>query len=580
MRNYVVTLKNKEDLDGFYKDMETINRKGPDKVIPGRKIECAVRRPISRNTVYLLTDEEAEEIRKDQRVLAVELTFKEQGIKIIPHWQQTADFDKDPTGPNDKNWALLRCWNGGPISGWGLGGSFLDYNTTIDTTSSGKNVDVVITDVHIQFDHPEFALNPDGTGGSRAVQLDWLQYSTEAGYVSNGSYDYGSFEANHGTHVAGSVAGNTQGWARSANIYSMHYAYPNTIPSGSPAPGEVVVGALGWTEVLFDYIIAWHNNKEINPNTGRRNPTIVNASWGAAEVDSDGGLIATSQLTQWVYRGTTTNVSNPSSSSVNAVGLITVDINENADPNGTYLPYLPIRSAALDADVQDAIDAGIVIVSAAGNTYWYHDVPTGNNYNNTFTYTRANGSSRTVYYHRGASPAAATGVISVGAVDIYVDERKVDFSDFGPRIDVFAPGRYIMSSVWAAESGYTLINDPRDSNYKLARSSGTSFASPQVAGVLACLAEQEPRMNQQDARDYINYVATQDQIGNTGDGNPPAVNFDWTDHLDLLDSPNLYLYYNYERPIGGMASPKMNYKRRPSSGAVYPRYNRTKTYLN
>ena len=311
-----------------------------------------------------------------------------------------------------------------------------------------------------------------------------------------------------------------------------------------------------------------------------KNPTIVNASWGSAAIDSDGGLIPISQITQFVYRGTTTDVVNPSAASVNAVGLITVDANENADPNGAFLPYLPIRSAALDADVQDAIDAGIIIVSAAGNAYWYHDVPAGNNYDNSFTYTRANGSSRTVYYHRGASPAAATGVISVGAVDIYTDERKVDFSDFGPRIDVFAPGRFIISSVWDTESGYTLIDDPRDSNYKIARSSGTSFASPQVAGILACLAEQEPRMDQQDARDYINAIATQDQIANTGDGNPPAVDFDWTDNLDLLDSPNLYLYYNYERPIDGMTSPKMNYKRRPATGAVYPRYNRIKTYLN
>ena len=58
---YVVTLKKKDDLDGFYSDMES----------DGFKLQ--LKRPISRNTHYYMTDDEAATLRNDSRVLAVEL---------------------------------------------------------------------------------------------------------------------------------------------------------------------------------------------------------------------------------------------------------------------------------------------------------------------------------------------------------------------------------------------------------------------------------------------------------------------------------------------------------------------------
>ena len=58
---YVVTLKDRDDLDGFYADMKS----------DGYKI--SLKRPISRNTHYYMTDDEAATLRNDSRVLAVEL---------------------------------------------------------------------------------------------------------------------------------------------------------------------------------------------------------------------------------------------------------------------------------------------------------------------------------------------------------------------------------------------------------------------------------------------------------------------------------------------------------------------------
>ena len=57
---YVVTLKNRDDLDGFYADMKSDG------------YQISLKRPISRNTHYHMTDLQAQNLRGDSRVLAVE----------------------------------------------------------------------------------------------------------------------------------------------------------------------------------------------------------------------------------------------------------------------------------------------------------------------------------------------------------------------------------------------------------------------------------------------------------------------------------------------------------------------------
>ena len=69
---YVVTLRKREDLEQFYTDMSD----------GGYRLK--MKRPISRNTHYWMTDEQAETIRQDSRVLAVQLTPEELGIKAGP----------------------------------------------------------------------------------------------------------------------------------------------------------------------------------------------------------------------------------------------------------------------------------------------------------------------------------------------------------------------------------------------------------------------------------------------------------------------------------------------------------------
>lgn len=531
---------------------------GGNLYIPDRNVDCALRRGISRNTHYMLTDTEADEVRNDPRVLAVELLPKDRNIIATPYWDQTGNFEKSSTVDQaDKNWGLLRCINGFQISGWGTNGGAETQKTNLNikTTSSGKNVDVVIVDAHVNPNHPEFAAYPDGSGGGRVNTIDWYQYNDYTGVVVNGSYDYSTVSSNHGTHVAGTACGNTQGWARDANIYTIEFNYSN-----SPVAQ--------WDLILFDYIRSFHRNKPINPETGRRNPTVTNHSWGYSYNN-----INLTNITSVTYRGVTTDISTLTT----AQKKTELESKGVPVPAGTYLYKMPVRIAALDADIQDAINDGVIVVSSAGNSYWQIARDFGDiDYNNYLTI------SGTDYYHaQGSSPGAADNVICVGSLGSEHVEKKANYSNWGSRIDIWAPGTNIISSVYnssaATEFGISLVTDIRNSSYYLGSISGTSMASPQVCGVLACLAEQEPDMTQSDAINYIsNYGMKEGQIFNQ------EPNADWITNGSLpptqspydsllLSDNNKLLYYVKERQLTGPTTPKTNFKRRPTFGAVYPR---------
>ena len=976
-KEYIITVNNFEDLDSIYADLETEGKCPPGTELT-RKVDCLHRRNTSRNTHYLLTDLEAEELRKDSRIRTISIAPHYLGIKAgtTAVSQTSTAWDKSSgTSASMKNWGLLRCAEGTQRSNWGGagyegGGAGTPTQTgTITLTETGKNVDVVICDLNgIVWNHPEYAVNVNGTGGTRAIQYNWYQHNVEIGNGGNLTYTYGV--GDHSTHVAGTVAGNTQGWARSANIYNLYY------DAGDP----------GNFSYVFDYIRAFHRNKSINPATGRKNPTIVNNSWGESIFPSEWSL---SDITAVTYRGTrytppgnvtytgfsgvctsnailanlaglenfgnritTTGQYTPPDNSIltkpvswsqvgqqaylinllepvasytltvqgpadltlinnvamDAVsgtmslassivitqdgapvesysqnagstsngGTLETDIRENiylpnnavytvvfnndiitsgansvlfasalsltvvtesteasasvssitpalstptgwsslttptvgsnddgywtltlpfnitylgtsystiyagtnfyltfgagsslytnlsaANPNlpkimwcaadnsvqriyyttegaetetytvtnsgagsytinsssnptltlkrgGTYTfnvsatghPFwiktvqgngtgnaynagvtnngaqsgtitftvpndapstlyyncqfhgvmtgtinvvagsrtyrvklegaagtsgtlgspnmvceyvfyeatpnqidlqvgptarkitgsfttqqlnswgfisgqrIPARVPAADSDIEDLYNEGIIMVGAAGNGRWKHDVPGGLDWDNTFEMATRYPASvlQPYYYMRGTSPTAndtaASGgyempAICVGSVDTRSTDQKVLYSDCGPGVDLYAPGTYIIS---ALPDG---VSDPRDANFYLGKYSGTSMASPQVCGVLACALETYPHMNQQQAKEYI--------LGHAKVGQLTAPSGGPTDGQDLQGSENLFLYYYKERPESGNIFPKVNYMPRPTSGAVYPRRRRRGT---
>ena len=71
---HIVTLHKKEDLEGFYTEMES------------KGFVLDAKREISRNTHYWMTEEQAIELRKDSRVWDVE------GVEDIK-WKREANRD-------------------------------------------------------------------------------------------------------------------------------------------------------------------------------------------------------------------------------------------------------------------------------------------------------------------------------------------------------------------------------------------------------------------------------------------------------------------------------------------------------
>jgi len=132
------------------------------------------------------------------------------------------------------------------------------------------------------------------------------------------------------------------------------------------------------------------------------------------------------------------------------------------------------KSATLENACNAASAAGVIVVVAAGNS------------NNNAC---------------GGSPSGATGVIGVGATDIGAapDGAQSDvrsyFSSYGPCVHVFAPGTNILGAWIGSTTAVRTI-------------SGTSMASPHVAGACAILLGMAPGTSFSEARDYIQDHAT------------------------------------------------------------------------
>jgi subtilisin family serine protease len=160
--------------------------------------------------------------------------------------------------------------------------------------------------------------------------------------------------------------------------------------------------------------------------------------------------------------------------------------------------------------IQGAVNAGVAFAVAAGN-----EDDDANNY----------------------SPGGFDNVLSVSALADFnglpgggaaptcrtdVDDTLADFSNWGPEVDIAAPGVCILSTYPLEKGGYGTI-------------SGTSMASPHVAGALALLASAYNPANAADVYNLYNQIKS-------------AGNFNWTDDSGdgikepLLDVSNTSLF--------------------------------------
>jgi len=153
------------------------------------------------------------------------------------------------------------------------------------------------------------------------------------------------------------------------------------------------------------------------------------------------------------------------------------------------------NQAEYDA-IQGAVDLGVAFAVSAGNS----DADASN-----------------------YSPAAFNNVLTVSALADFdgipgglgsptcrsdQDDTLADFSNWGPAVDIAAPGVCILSTYPLEQGGYGTI-------------SGTSMSSPHVAGALALLASANPPGNAADVYNLYNQVKLAGNfawIDDSGDG--------------------------------------------------------------
>ena len=504
-REYIVTLKDGVDKDQFNAEMTASKGVG---VIPPRAVDVVELRPGNkRNTHYALNETEVKILLHDSRVEAIEIPPEQRDdIEAILVGTQSGNFSKfSSSSGNYLNWGMRRCidetnnYSGSSISG--------DYEYNLD----GTGVDVVIVDSGVQKDHPEFN---DENGVSRYQEVDWYDLGGSNWNAYTQDSIFHRDVVGHGTHVASTAAGLTYGWAKNAHVYSMKLHDLSADPLHAFANSGILAAR------AYEIIKDWHIRKN-DPNdsiyTGR--PTVVNNSWGySARFEN---------ITGGNYRG------------VNWTGT-SADTSKGMVGSGNRFG---VRVAAVQADVEQMIDAGVHMVVASGNSKQKIDVVGGVDYNNYFTRSDY---PYIDYYNRGATPGTTNGLwvgnISVG---IYSDglEQKYSSSETGPGVNIYAPGTWIRGAISNTNQYNENTQYYLNSNFKQSTLTGTSMASPQVCGVVACALQAHPNMTPAEMKSMVIGLAIKDKLT---DGGTDA---DYTVSRYLLGGNNRYLFFPYSRPF-------------------------------
>jgi len=156
-----------------------------------------------------------------------------------------------------------------------------------------------------------------------------------------------------------------------------------------------------------------------------------------------------------------------------------------ADANGPSVANMSLGGGA-SSSINDAVarmfDAGVPVIVAAGNGDRRGREQPACNY----------------------SPASAPKAYTVGATTS--SDSKTSWSNYGACVDIFAPGASITAAWHTSNTATNTI-------------SGTSMASPHVAGVVALFLQNNPNASAQDAYDFLTSSSTKNIVTNSRTAN-------------------------------------------------------------
>ena len=602
-KEYIVSLIKGADFQKFNAEMIQSSGAG---YIPNRSVTVANARPGSgRIAHYMLTESEADNLKTDSRVFDVHIPPEDDdNLFLEPMASQTGNFSKttSDTGPYI-NWGLRRINEKTNVYG---GGSIVsgDYNYSLD----GSGVDVVIQDSGIQADHPEFQnangqsrvkqidwFSESGLTGTQSAShyRDYDGHGTHvAGIVAGKNYGWAKNADIYALKVAGLEGSGDSGtgiavsdcfdvikeWHRrkvSGKYTPTGATYSDgsltltlgnhNIESGDKvriAPGSLTfTSSTDNNDILRNYpkpAETGFYNKDVTVDTVTTTTitvtvgnlsdtgthTFVSALTGAVQVQGEKRLLKKRPTVVNMSWGYTTPMSGITGGNYRGTAWSGTTARTDygmVGRNGRHV----VRVSSVDVDVEELIDAGVHVCISAGNSKQKIDVETGDDYDNYYTKFNV----FTTYYHRGGSPTADDAHI-VGNIDSTTEndggtqrEQKSDSSETGPGVTIYAPGTNIMS---ACSNTNNKSGEPYyfDSDYKQVNISGTSMASPQVAGVLAVYLQIDPDCTPANAKNWIQSKEISDIIYSPGDGTS------YTNARSLLAGNNKYLFNPYGSKFG------------------------------
>ena len=543
--------------------------------IPDRKVKCTDSKEHSptRGT-YELTEEEADEISKHPQVKWIELSVIDYP-HVYPHPEpDTKRFKKNvkvyrdlnlnapPTTAtsaeeNRTNWAVKRVGVSTNGDGWpSVVGNPAVINSDISFSLSGKNVDLIIQDSGVLQYHPEF-IDGDGKSRVRDIILDgpyyidpnyfdsnsltytkpdgrtgitttsahsWWENSsnrsaaftslgtilvpnayTEANALGIGGTSH-TMTSSHGTACAGLAAGKNYGLAFESNIWTISIFSPADIT----------------TDASYDAMKIFHQNKPINIQTGRQNPTVVNGSWGYY-----GGFNSNTQV-YYSFKGTTGNFTGYASNST-GVQALAYGLDSGRFYNRQF--STSSRSNSVDTAGDEMVNKGVIFVTSAGNDNQRLGIGSDDPHINDYLTSLNGGDTRSGFpselqpntlpsghvkwihpQRNGHDPVKDTySSIIVGAMDEFITtdykERKASYSNNGPAIDVWAPADETITCGMRAANGDQLGTETNYARYNSdfvdRYFNGTSAAAPVVTGAVALFLQSKPNATSSEVKEFI-----------------------------------------------------------------------------
>jgi hypothetical protein len=309
----------------------------------------------------------------------------------------------------------------------------------------------------------------------------------------------------HGTACASLIAGKNFGHAFEANIWNM------------PGIGDAVGMDI---ETNYDAMKIWIRNRPVNSTTKRKNPVIINGSWGYT------AAFASSSTVSYQYKGSTGTFTGNDAAVADTITALKEGIYTSRYATQYRSWATSSRSSATDTAANEMMLEGPIYVAAAGNDNLYlgkgaNDPHRLNYMSDTYfgtTDPRSEFPSGTVpCSHRDWMNPQGIGfdetkdfhpVVCVGALEDTVTtggaEYQAPYSNNGPGIDVWAPADETLAAGGVfSNGGYNNYERYDDSRFYDASFSGTSAAAPVACGVIALYLEGNPNADSRAVQNWI-----------------------------------------------------------------------------